>query len=336
MLGLYYDGELRLRDDLPMPRPEPGEALIKISAAGICNTDIEIVKGYMDFEGILGHEFVGIVVEAEEPDLLGKRVVGEINCSCGCCDQCVEGRPAHCPDRTTLGIKGREGVFAEYATLPVENLHVLPDLLPQYTAVFVEPLAACLRVLEQVHIFPSIKVAVLGDGKLGLIMSQVMRLTGCDLVSIGKFPQKLKILDRHGIRTVLEHEVEDMLYDLVVECTGRPEGFDLARQLVRPAGTIVQKSTYVNKIVLDVSRLVVDEVTVLGSRCGPFEPAIRTLTRGLVDVQSLIDRRFDLENGVQAMEYAARDNILKVVLDMGAHPAEGLRGPGELADETSI
>ncbi len=336
MYGLYYDGKLHFRDDLPMPQVGPGEALIKISAAGICNTDIEIVKGYMKFEGILGHEFVGIVAEAEIPELVGKRVVGEINCACGCCAQCAAGRPHHCPERTTLGISGRNGVFAEYAALPLENVHVLPDILPQYAAVFVEPLAACLRVLEQVHISPETSVAVLGDGKLGLIMAQVMRLTGCDLLSVGKFPHKLKILDRIGIRTILEDEVEEMLLDLVVECTGRPEGFDLARQLVRPGGTIVQKSTYVNKIVLDVSKLVVDEISLVGSRCGPFEPAIRTLTRGLVDVQSLIERRFPLENGVQAMEFATQDNVLKVVLDMGAYPADGLRGPGELMQDPSI
>ncbi len=196
MLGLYYDGSLSLRDDLPVPRPAPGEALIKVLAAGICNTDLEIVKGYMEFEGVLGHEFVGVVEESETPGLVGKRVVGEINCACGCCLQCDEGRPHHCPERTTLGISGRDGAFAEYLVLPEENIHVLPDFLPQYTAVFVEPVAACLRVLEQVHISPDDRVLILGAGKLGQIMAQVMRLTGCDLLLAGKFPRKLKILDR--------------------------------------------------------------------------------------------------------------------------------------------
>ncbi len=336
MEGLYFDGELRLRDDLPMPSPAPGEALIKVLAAGICNTDLEIVKGYMDFSGVLGHEFVGVVVEAETPALLGKRVVGEINCACGGCQQCAEGRPHHCPGRTTLGISGRDGAFAEYLVLPERNLHVLPDLLPQYVAVFVEPVAACLRVLEQVHVAPGTRLAVLGDGKLGLIMAQVLRLTGCDLQAVGKFPEKLKILNRMGINTLREEEVGEAALDVVVECTGRPKGFDLARRLVRPGGTIVQKSTYVNKIVLDVAGLVVDEVTVVGSRCGPFDPAIRTLARGLLDVQSLIDRRYPLESGVQAFEYASRDEVVKVILDMGTYPAEGLRGPGELPGEPRI
>jgi threonine dehydrogenase-like Zn-dependent dehydrogenase len=336
MLGLYYDGGLSLRDDLPVPEPGPGEALVKVVAAGICNTDLEIARGYMDFKGILGHEFVGVVERAEEEDLVGTRVVGEINCACGCCQQCLENRPHHCTERTTLGISGRDGAFAEYLTLPVENLHVLPDYLPQYSAIFVEPLAACLRVLEQVHIHPYTRVAVLGDGKLGQIMAQVMRLTSCELLVVGRFPQKVKIMDRMGIRTIMAEEVDDTLFDVVIECTGKPEGFDLARKMVRPAGTIVQKSTYVNKIVMDISKLVVDEVSIVGSRCGDFEPAIRTLMRGLVDVQTLIDRRFPLEEGLNAFEYAGRDEVLKVVLDMGAYPAEGLRGPGELEEEPVI
>jgi threonine dehydrogenase-like Zn-dependent dehydrogenase len=336
MLGLYYDGELRLRDDLPVPEPAPGEALVKVLAAGICNTDLEIVKGYMDFKGVLGHEFVGVVERAEVEDLVGTRVVGEINCACGCCQQCLENRPHHCIERTTLGISGRDGAFAEYLTLPVENLHVLPDYIPQYSAIFIEPLAACLRVLEQVHVHPYTRVAVLGDGKLGQIMAQVMRLTGCELLAVGKFPEKIKILDRMGIRTVTADEVDNTTFDVVIECTGKPEGYDLARRMVRPTGTIVQKSTYVNKIVMDISGLVVDEVSIVGSRCGSFEPAIRTLMRGLVDVQALIDRRFPLENGLQAFEYAAREDVLKVVLDMGTSPAEGLHGPGELEEEPVI
>ncbi|NPV58160.1 MAG: alcohol dehydrogenase catalytic domain-containing protein [Actinobacteria bacterium] len=337
MLGIYFDDGLKLRDDLPDPEPGPGEALIKVMAAGICHTDLEIVRGYMHFRGIMGHEFVGVVEAADDPELVGKRVVGEINCWCGLCPLCIEGKTSHCAQRTTLGISGRDGVFAEYVALPVANLHVVPDTMPLYSAVFVEPLAACFRILEQVHINPKLGVAVLGDGKLGLLAAQVLRLTGCRLLAIGNYPHKLKILDRLGVRTALQKEIDGgERFDVVVECTGRPEGFELARSLVDPGGTIVQKSTYVESLNVDISRLVVDEIKVVGSRCGPFEPAIRALMRGLVEVQELIDRRFPLEMGLQAFEYAMRDESLKVILEMRTYPAEGLRRPGELEEEPVI
>jgi threonine dehydrogenase-like Zn-dependent dehydrogenase len=337
MLGLYYDGELQLRDDLPLPVPGPGEALIKVMVAGICHTDLEIVRGYMGFTGIPGHEFVGLVEESDDPDLVGLRVVGEIGCACGVCPLCVEGKTNHCPHRTTLGISGRNGSFAEYLALPVANLHVVPDTLPLYAAVFVEPLAACFRITEQVHINPRLRVAVLGDGKLGLLVAQVLRLSGCILLAIGRHTHKLKILDRLGIRTAVQAEVDtDERFDVVVECTGQPEGFELACELLDPAGIIIQKSTFVDKVSMDISRLVVDEIQVIGSRCGPFEPAIRALIRGLVNVQELIDRRFPLEMGLQAFEYAEKDESIKVVLEMRTYPAEGLRPAGELEEEPII
>jgi threonine dehydrogenase-like Zn-dependent dehydrogenase len=337
MLGLYYDGELKLRVDLPMPEPGPGEALIKIMAAGICNTDKEIAGGYMDFVGVPGHEFVGVVAAADEPELLGKRVVGEINCPCGVCPLCLSGKGNHCRDRTTIGISGRDGAFAEYMTLPVANLRVIPDTLPLYSAVFVEPLAACFRISEQVHVNPAHRVAVLGDGKLGLMAAQVLRLSGCALLAVGRYPHKLKILDRLGVTTVMEKDLDTSeRFDLVIESTGSPEGFYLARSLVDATGTIVQKSTYVESLSVDISSLVVDEVSVIGSRCGPFEPAIRALLRGLVNVQELIDRRFPLEMGLQAFEYAMRDEALKVILEMKTYPAEGLRQPGELLEKPVI
>jgi threonine dehydrogenase-like Zn-dependent dehydrogenase len=337
MLGLYFDGELQLRDDLPVPEPGPGEALIKVIAAGICHTDLEIVKGYMDFRGVLGHEFVGVVEKADDPEWVGKRVVGEINCACGACDFCVDGKTNHCPNRTVLGMKGRNGAFAEYLTLPLANLHMVPDNLPRYSAVFVEPLAACFRIVEQVHIRPRMRVAVLGDGKLGLLAAQVLRLTGCLLLVIGKHEHKLKILNRLGIRTVLEKDLDSSpRFDVVVECTGRPEGFDLARSLLAPTGMIIQKSTYQGRVDVDLSSLVVDEVRIIGSRCGPFGPALRALLRGLVNVQDLIDRRFPLEMGLQAFEYAARDEALKVILEMRTYPAEGLMPAGKLEEEPVI
>jgi alcohol dehydrogenase len=329
MLGLYYDGGLQLRDDLPIPERQPSEALIKVLAAGICHTDIEIVRGYMDFTGIPGHEFVGLVEEADDPRLRGARVVGEINCACGACPMCLEGKANHCATRATLGISGRDGVFAEYVTLPLANLHKVPDTMPLYAAVFVEPLAACFRVIEQVHINPSLRVAVLGDGKLGLLAAQVMRLTGCSLLVIGRYTHKLKILERLGIPTVHERRLDPAArFDIVVECTGKPEGFEMACALIDPAGIIVQKSTFLEKVGIDISRLVVDEIQVVGSRCGPFEPAIRSLVRGLVNVQELIDRRFPLEMGLQAFEYGMREEALKVILEMRGYPQDVARTAG--------
>jgi threonine dehydrogenase-like Zn-dependent dehydrogenase len=239
---------------------------------------------------------------------------------------CLEGKRNHCATRTTLGISGRDGAFAEYLTLPVANLHKVPDTMPLYAAVFIEPLAACFRIIEQVHINPSLRVAVLGDGKLGLLAAQVMRLTGCSLLAIGRHTHKLKILERLGIPTAHESELDvASRFDIVVECTGRPEGFELACALIDPAGIIVQKSTFVETVGIDISRLVVDEIQVVGSRCGPFEPAIRSLVRGLINVQELIDRRFPLEMGVQAFEYGMREESLKVILEMRGYPQEALR-----------
>jgi threonine dehydrogenase-like Zn-dependent dehydrogenase len=316
--ALVYDGEvLQLREDYPRPVPPPGEALVRVRLAGICNTDLEIVRGYMGFRGVLGHEFVGTVEEAEDRSLIGQRVVGEINAYCGECPTCRAGRPTHCPHRTTLGIWGRDGAFAEYLTLPVRNLHTVPDAISDEEAVFTEPLAAALEILEQVHLRPTDRVVVLGDGKLGLLVAQVLALMGCDLLAVGRHREKLAILARRGIPTLLEAEAEGLAADVVVECTGRPEGFAAARRILRPRGMLVLKSTYHGGVEADLTGLVVDEITLVGSRCGPFPPALRLLQRGLVDVQPLISAVYPLDRGMEAFARAAEPGVLKVLLQVG-------------------
>lgn len=318
MLALVYDGkDLLLRDDYPRPVPPPGEALVRVRLAGICNTDLEIVRGYMGFRGVLGHEFVGVVEDAEDRSLVGRRVVGEINAYCGECPTCRAGRPTHCPNRTTLGIWGRDGAFAEYLTLPARNLHVVPDDIPDEAAVFTEPLAAALEILEQVHLHPTDRVVVLGDGKLGLLVAQVLGLMGCDLTVVGHHRGKLDILARRGIPTALESEIEGLTADVVVECTGRPEGFAVAWHILRPRGMLVLKSTYHGRVEADLTGLVVDEITLVGSRCGPFPPALRLLQRGLVDVLSLVSEVYPLAQGVEAFARAAAPGTLKVLLRVG-------------------
>ncbi|HID86331.1 MAG TPA: alcohol dehydrogenase, partial [Anaerolineae bacterium] len=291
-------------------------ALVRVSLAGICNTDLEITRGYMGFRGVLGHEFVGVIEVCEEPALVGQRVVGEINAACGECPICRMGLPTHCPNRTVLGILGRDGAFAEALTLPIGNLHPVPDSITDEEAVFVEPLAAALEILEQVHVHPTDRVVVLGDGKLGLLVAQVLALTGCDLTAVGHHPEKLAILERRGVDARLSDEALDIKADIAVECTGHPSGFAAARAMVRPRGVIVVKSTFHGTLEMDLSGLVVDEVTVVGSRCGPFPPALRLLERKLVDVRSLISAVYPLDEGVDAFQRAEERGTLKVLLRM--------------------
>jgi len=313
MKALLYDGELKLLSK-PRPKPPPGEALIRVSLAGICNTDLEIAKGYMGFQGVLGHEFVGVVEEAEEEGWLGKRVVGEINCYCGECSLCRRGLFTHCPERTTLGIWGRDGAFAEYLTLPLANLHPVPEEIPDEDAVFVEPLAAALEIVEQIEVKPTDRVLLLGDGKLGLLVAQVLTLQGCDLLVVGHHAHKLEILKRRGIATHLGKGSLEGSFDIVVDCTGNPEGFAQALDLLRPRGTLVLKSTYHGEAEVDLSRLVIDEITLIGSRCGPFFPALELLGRGLVDVASLISATLPLDEAIRAFRLAGRRETLKVLL----------------------
>jgi threonine dehydrogenase-like Zn-dependent dehydrogenase len=314
--ALYHDGQLRLRQDYPDPHPGPGEALVRVSQAGICNTDLEIIRGYMGFTGVPGHEFVGVVEEAPGSNLVGQRVVGEINAYCGECPTCLRGDQSHCPNRWTLGIAGHDGAFADYLTLPVRNLHPVPAGVSDDAAIFVEPLAAALEIPEQVHICPTDRVVVLGDGKLGLLVAQVLALLGCDLEVVGRHREKLEILRRRGIPVHLEKMLPEKGADVVVDCTGSPEGFAVARALVRPRGTLVLKSTFHGDVSLNLSSLVVDEVNLVGSRCGPFMPALRLLERGMVDVLSLVHASYPLEEGLEAFERARMPGVLKVVLWM--------------------
>ncbi len=314
MRALLYDGQLRLVNDYAQPSPPPGEALLRMTLVGICNTDLEITRGYMGFHGVLGHEFVGVVERCEDPAMVGRRVVGEINCYCGTCPTCLAGNPTHCPQRTTLGIWGRDGAMADYCVLPTRNLHLVPDSMSDEQAVFTEPLAAALEILEQVHVRPTQRVVVLGDGKLGLLVAQVMRLTGCDLVAVGRHAAKLSILERQGIPTHLAAADMDIKADVVVDCTGQPAGFVSARAMVKPRGTLVLKSTFKGQSEVNLTSIVVDEVNLIGSRCGPFAPALRLLAMKLVDVESLIAATYPLDEGLPAFEHARAKGTLKVLL----------------------
>ena len=279
MKALYYENGLQYREDYPKPSPGPGESLVQIIISSICNTDKEILKGYRpDFKGILGHEFVGKVVESHDSSLIGKRVVGEIKESCGRCLYCKTGRPSHCENRKVVGISGKDGCFAEYITLKNELLHIVPEELPSDLAIFTEPLAAALEILDQVHIKPSTKVGLIGDGRLAYMIGQVVFLTGADLTIIGKHEEKLSLFKPFAKVTTST----DDTYEIVIDASGSPTGFLTAQKIVRKRGTIIIKSTYAGKIQIDMSDFVVNEVTVKGSRCGPFEPALKLLKLGLI------------------------------------------------------
>jgi len=306
------DNKLKLTDSA-VPRRE-GEALVRMTMAGICNTDIEIARGYADFRGTLGHEFVGVVEESPDRSQIGRRVVGEINVGCGQCGLCSENDPRHCPDRTALGIRGRDGAFAEYLSLPSRNLLVVPDDVSDRQAVFTEPLAAALAILDQVEIRASHRVAVVGDGKLGQLISRVIARTGCDLTLIGKHDAKLELAARAGVKTAKLDGAKAQGFDFVVEASGSSGGMEIALDLIRPRGAIILKSTFRGAVRLDTSRIVVNEVSVVGSRCGRFETALRLLESGGVDVEPLVAREYQLADGLEAMAEAARPGTLKVLL----------------------
>lgn len=328
----YQHGTLSLSD---IPRPvADGEAVVRVTRSGICNTDLEIARGYAGFEGTIGHEFVGViesVSEARPPETLpsvgapsltvgfpkpGERVVGEINAGCGTCDLCRAGDPRHCAKRTVLGIAGRDGAHAEFLKLPLANLLPVPDEISDERAVFTEPLAAACGILERVSITEDTRVAVVGDGKLGLLCAQVLSTTGAVVTLIGKHQNKLSIADRQGIETTTVDKVAKRKgqFDVVVEASGSPTGFGMATELLHPRGIVVLKSTFHGVTEIDAAPLVVNEISVVGSRCGRFAPALELLKQNAVDVESLITEEFPLSKGLSAMQHASRPGVMKVLL----------------------
>jgi threonine dehydrogenase-like Zn-dependent dehydrogenase len=298
-----------------VPRPcKPGEALIKIRRAGICSTDLELVKGYYPYTGILGHEFVGEVMEAEDASWIGQRVVGEINAVCGECEQCLNGRSTHCENRTVLGIVNRDGTFAEFTQLPMTNLHRVPESVPDEMAVFTEPLAAALEIQQQVQIKPTDRVLLVGAGRLGQLIAQTLALTGCDLHVMARHVHQQDLLKQREIKIIGEEEIQPWRWDVVIEATGSSGGFAIARKAIRPRGTLVMKSTYRGDVSINFSSLVVDEINIVGSRCGPFEPALRFMASRQVDPTVLIADEFKLGDGLEAFERAAQPGVLKVLI----------------------
>ncbi len=312
----YENGRLEVAD---VARPvNDGEAVVRVTLSGICNTDVEIVRGYAGFEGTIGHEFVGVVESAPgDAALVGQRVVGEINAGCGECGLCLGGDARHCPRRTVLGIVGRDGAHAEFLRLPVENLLRVPDSVTDERAVFTEPLAAAVGIAERANISVETRVAVIGDGKLGLLCAQALHLKGAPVVLVGKHANKLEIAARRGIETSSVDDVSHAIeraFDVVVEASGSESGFELALNILRPRGVLVLKSTFHGETKVNTARIVVDEISVVGSRCGRFAPALVLLESNAVDVESLISEEYSLGEGVRAMNRASAGGILKVLL----------------------
>lgn len=313
MRGIYFNGKLSYREDIEKPRPESDESLIKVLYAAICNTDKEIVKGYKSFTGILGHEFVGEVEESDDKNLIGKRVVGEINIGCGECDFCKKGFQNHCRSRKILGMADKDGVFADYVTLPNRNIHIVPENVSDIEAVFTEPLAAALQITEMYHIKPTHKVAIIGDGKLAQLITQTISLTSCDLIVIGKHPEKLELLKNKAKTVLLQNANYENYFDIVIDCTGNDQGLKIAKNIVIAMGTIILKSTYNAGSILSPTSWVVNELTLLGTRCGPFDAALRLLERKLVSVDGLVSGFYSLKDFQSAFD---PKNSLKAVFDL--------------------
>ena len=316
MLSVYLEkGSVTVRE-VPKPERPAGYALIRTLVAGICNTDLELQRGYYGFSGTPGHEFVGEVVEADESEFVGKRVVGEINLACGSCAYCRRGMGRHCPNRTVLGIVGHPGAFQEYFTLPERNLHLVPDGLSTETAVFMEPLAAACEILDQVKIPAGESVAVLGDGKLGLLVSMTLHANGAKVKQYGRHQSKLLIAERAGVETAVSGgRLPEAEFDFVVDATGTREGLQSAVKMVKPRGTVIMKSTVHGEVAIDTAPVIVNEITLIGSRCGRFEPALELLRLGTIAVEKLIAGRFPLVDAPTAFAHAAEKGVLKVLLE---------------------
>ena len=319
MKAVVFDEGLKLVNDYKKPVPQKGEALVRVTLAGICNTDYEITKGYMGYKGILGHEAVGVVEEINDEDksLLGKRVVPEISYGCKKpdCPYCAEKLYRHCPDRHTLGIWRKDGVFAEYFTMPLEVLFEVSDSVPDEQAVFVEPLAAACEITEQLHIKPFQKVIILGDGKLGLITALCLNAQNYDVTLVGKHQNKLDIARAQGVKTKLLNDLKiEKIYDVVVEATGSVSGFETSLALTKPRGVLVLKSTVAASKEFNLAPIVIDEITVLGSRCGQFGPALRLLKSGKVDFSPLISATYKADDAIEAFEKNKEKETLKVLI----------------------
>ncbi len=309
------DGRLRFREDLTLPATAPGEVRVRVLSAGVCGTDLALVEALYPFEGVPGHEFVGIV-EQGPGSLEGRRVVGEINAVCGRCPECLAGLEKHCRTRTALGIRGRDGAFAEFLQLPAANLHPVPDSVSTDAAVFTEPLAAALDIVERLAPGPGERVLVVGAGRLGQLVCRVLSAGGSSVVAVGRNPDKLSRLEGIVTETLPAEDVEPRSFAMAVECTGDPSGLPIALGALRPRGTLVLKSTYREPLTLDMTPLVVDELRLVGSRCGPFDVALRLLEEQRVEVESLIDARYPLSDGVEAFAHSRRPGVVKVLLEI--------------------
>jgi threonine dehydrogenase-like Zn-dependent dehydrogenase len=314
MKAAYFDGStISIQNNYP--EPKPGETLVKVRIAGICGTDLEMIQGYASYTGVLGHEFVGQVVKSENKDLIGKRVVGEINAGCGKCQMCATGLERHCPERTVLGIYKRDGAFAQYLSLPEKNLHVIPDSISDEQAVFVEPLAAAFEIEEQLKIDANSNIAILGDGRLAQLITRVLRINHKNITCFGRHQNKLGLLSKLGVRTKIVIMPEDEhTFDVVVEATGSESGFVDTMRLAKPRGIVILKSTIASKNKLDLTAAIVNEITFVGSRCGPFRPAIQALATGMVSVDDLIDSIYPLDKLDDALDAARNPDKLKVLL----------------------